>query len=90
MTTEEVNGLFYQIFSTTDERELLNFSLEIEKMALNKEIEKDDAIKLYLAIHTKENELAICQILGMIHLIGQESKMDASLTVGKPPKDKLH
>lgn len=89
MTSEEVNKLFYRVLQVNDKAELLNINLEIESLFHNNEIQEEETLKLQLAIHTKENELAIINILELLNEIALASAMDNG-ELDPVNRDKLH
>lgn len=90
MTPAKVNKLFYRIFKTQDRTELLGFSLEIEKLFKNNELGTEDSLKLQLALHTKENEMAIYHILDILNTIALSTAEDAGMNIRPNNMDKLH
>ena len=67
MSINEVNNLFCDVYKIRNKAELYDFTSKIEKLVETGKIDTEESLKIFLAIRTKENELAISSILDLIN-----------------------
>jgi hypothetical protein len=90
MSIDEVNNLFCDVFKVQNKTELFDFTSKIKKLVETGKIETEDSFKIFLAIRTKENELAISSILDLINTMIMSSTEEVAMLDLPQDKDKLH